>query len=46
MISSGQTSDYVRVWFEGSVGLGRDALVEGYRTRADGIEGRLITTER
>jgi threonylcarbamoyladenosine tRNA methylthiotransferase MtaB len=46
MISSGQTSDYVRVWFEGSVGLGRDAVVEGYRTRADGIEGRLIDYER
>jgi threonylcarbamoyladenosine tRNA methylthiotransferase MtaB len=42
VVSSGQTSDYVRVWFEGRAGLGRHAVVSGIRTRADGIEGRLI----
>jgi threonylcarbamoyladenosine tRNA methylthiotransferase MtaB len=45
-VSSGQTSDYVRVWFEGRGGLGGHALVEGHRTRADGIEGRLLSLER
>jgi threonylcarbamoyladenosine tRNA methylthiotransferase MtaB len=44
-VSSGQTTDYVRVWFEGSAGLGERAVVSGYRTRADGIEGRLISVE-
>jgi threonylcarbamoyladenosine tRNA methylthiotransferase MtaB len=45
-VSSGQTSDYVRVWFEGSGGLGGHAAVEGYRIRADGIEGTLISSVR
>lgn len=40
-ICSGQTSDYVRVWFEGSGLLGTMQHVEGARVRADGIEGRL-----
>jgi threonylcarbamoyladenosine tRNA methylthiotransferase MtaB len=40
-ISSGQTSDYVRVWFEGEGLLGSTAIVVGERVRADGIEGRL-----
>jgi len=44
-VSSGQTSDYVRVWFEGSGGLGNLVPVEGLRTRADGIEGRLVSVE-
>ncbi|HEX2234646.1 MAG TPA: tRNA (N(6)-L-threonylcarbamoyladenosine(37)-C(2))-methylthiotransferase MtaB [Actinomycetota bacterium] len=40
-ICSGQTTDYVRVWFEGEGMLGRVASVVGERVRADGIEGRL-----
>jgi threonylcarbamoyladenosine tRNA methylthiotransferase MtaB len=43
-ICSGQTSDFVRVWFEraGDESLmGRMAVVEGVRIRADGLEGRL-----
>ncbi len=43
-VCSGQTSDFVRVWFE-RVGddswLGRMVTVEGVRVRADGLEGRL-----
>jgi threonylcarbamoyladenosine tRNA methylthiotransferase MtaB len=45
-VSSGQTSDYVRVWFEGGGGLGGHAVVEGYKIRADGIEGRLLRLVR
>ena len=44
MVCSGQTGDFVRVWFENHEGgslLGRMALVEGVRTRADGLEARL-----
>ena len=44
MVCSGQTDDFVRVWFENHEGgslLGRMALVEGVRTRADGLEARL-----
>jgi threonylcarbamoyladenosine tRNA methylthiotransferase MtaB len=40
-ICSGQTTDYVRVWFEGEGLLGRVAPAVGERVRADGIEGRL-----
>lgn len=39
-ICSGQTSDYVRVWFEGRSLLGSLAEVEGIRVRADGVEAR------
>ena len=45
-VCSGQTSDYVRVWFEGEAALGSIVEVEGSRTRADGIEGALLTTVR
>jgi threonylcarbamoyladenosine tRNA methylthiotransferase MtaB len=45
-VSSGQTSDYVRVWFEGSTGLGTMPAVQGVRTRADGIEARILNQER
>jgi len=43
-VSSGQTSDFVRVWFErrGEASLlGQMATVEGVRVRADGLEARL-----
>jgi threonylcarbamoyladenosine tRNA methylthiotransferase MtaB len=42
-ICSGQTSDFVRVWFErGSENslLGHMAIVDGVRVRADGLEAR------
>jgi threonylcarbamoyladenosine tRNA methylthiotransferase MtaB len=42
-VCSGQTDDYVRVWFEGRNLLGALAAVRGTRVRADGIEGRLET---
>lgn len=45
-ICSGQTGDYVRVWFEGSGLLGVTAQVRGEEIRADGIRGRLVGTER
>jgi hypothetical protein len=38
-VCSGQTSDYVRVWFEGSGLLGRLVTVRGREVRADGIRG-------
>ena len=41
-VSSGQTADYVRVWFEGRDLLGTVATVRGERVRADGIGGRLL----
>jgi threonylcarbamoyladenosine tRNA methylthiotransferase MtaB len=41
-VSSGQTGDYVRVWFEGRGLLGSFATVTGERVRADGIGGRLL----
>ena len=41
-VCSGQTDDYVRVWFEGSAPLGSMARVRGDRIRADGIDGTLI----
>jgi threonylcarbamoyladenosine tRNA methylthiotransferase MtaB len=39
-ICSGQTDDYVRVWFPGERMLGTVVEVEGHRIRADGLEGR------
>jgi threonylcarbamoyladenosine tRNA methylthiotransferase MtaB len=38
-VCSGQTSDYVRVWFEGSGLLGGLVTVRGREVRADGIRG-------
>jgi threonylcarbamoyladenosine tRNA methylthiotransferase MtaB len=43
-VCSGQTDDYVRVWFEGQGLLGRMAQVQGEEVRADGIRGRLATS--
>jgi len=40
-VCSGQTADYVRVWFEGSGLLGGIHEVVGERVRADGVQGRL-----
>ncbi|MPZ69814.1 MAG: tRNA (N(6)-L-threonylcarbamoyladenosine(37)-C(2))-methylthiotransferase MtaB [Actinobacteria bacterium] len=40
-VSSGQTDDYVRVWFEGGGMLGQMVEVIGERVRADGIAARL-----
>jgi threonylcarbamoyladenosine tRNA methylthiotransferase MtaB len=43
-VCSGQTSDFVRVWFERAGDdswLGRMVMVEGVRVRADGLEGHL-----
>jgi threonylcarbamoyladenosine tRNA methylthiotransferase MtaB len=42
-VCSGQTGDYVRVFFEGSGLLGSMAGVQGERVRADGIGGSLLT---
>jgi hypothetical protein len=39
-VCSGQTDDYVRVWFEGEGLLGSIQEVVGERVRADGIQGR------
>ena len=41
-VCSGQTSDYVRVWFEGHGLLGRTVEVIGHEVRADGIRGGTI----
>ncbi len=41
-ICSGQTDDYVRVWFEGKGLLGQTVDVEGEDVRADGLRGRLV----
>ena len=38
-VCSGQTDDYVRVWFEGSGLLGALVEVQGDEVRADGIRG-------
>ena len=43
-VSSGQTSDYVRVWFEGAGLLGSLVTVRGTGVRADGLRGELVTT--
>ncbi len=40
-VSSGQTGDYVRVWFEGGGYVGKMVIVEGLSVRADGLRGRL-----
>ncbi|MDQ4095462.1 MAG: tRNA (N(6)-L-threonylcarbamoyladenosine(37)-C(2))-methylthiotransferase MtaB [Actinomycetota bacterium] len=45
-VCSGQTDDYVRVWFEDEAPLGSLAQVRGTRVRADGIEGTLLTKVR
>jgi threonylcarbamoyladenosine tRNA methylthiotransferase MtaB len=42
-VCSGQTGDYVRVFFEGAGLLGSMAAVAGERVRADGIGGRLMS---
>ena len=42
-VCSGQTDDYVRVWFEDDARLGELVQVRGTNKRADGIEGRLLT---
>jgi threonylcarbamoyladenosine tRNA methylthiotransferase MtaB len=39
LVSSGQTSDYVRVWFEGGGHLGSLVRARGTGIRADGIRG-------
>lgn len=38
-VCSGQTDDYVRLWFEGEGLLGRIVRVIGHEVRADGIRG-------
>jgi threonylcarbamoyladenosine tRNA methylthiotransferase MtaB len=40
-VCSGQTDDYVRVWFEGEGRLGEVAEVEAYEIRADGLKARV-----
>ncbi len=41
-VSSGQTDDHVRVWFEGEGMLGELVDVAGTGVRADGLRGELI----
>lgn len=41
-VCSGQTDDYVRVWFEGEGLLRKMVEVEGEDIRADGLRGRLV----
>ena len=43
-VCSGQTDDYVRVWFEGSGLLGRMVKVVGHEVRADGIRGGTLVS--
>lgn len=43
-VSSGQSSDYVRVWFEGGGLLGSLVDVRGTGIRSDGIRGELISS--
>ena len=46
-VCSGQTDDYVRVWFEGRGLLGRLVSVQGSEVRSDGIRGaRLLNVVR
>lgn len=46
-VCSGQTDDYVRVWFEGEGLLGALVEVEGNEIRSDGIRGgRLVEVRR
>jgi threonylcarbamoyladenosine tRNA methylthiotransferase MtaB len=42
VVCSGQTDDYVRVWWEDDVELGNVVYVEGTAIRADGLQGRLV----
>lgn len=42
VVSSGQTSDYVRVWFEGGGMLGSLVEVRGTGIRSDGVRGELL----
>jgi threonylcarbamoyladenosine tRNA methylthiotransferase MtaB len=44
-VCSGQTDDYVRVWFEGEGLLGKLVTVSGGEIRADGIRGATILTK-
>ncbi len=41
IVCSGQTDDYVRVWWEADGALGAMVEVEGIGIRADGLQGRL-----
>jgi threonylcarbamoyladenosine tRNA methylthiotransferase MtaB len=41
-VSSGQTGDHIRVWFEGEGLVGQMVLVQGDGIRADGIRGRMV----
>ena len=43
-ICSGQTDDYVRVWFEGRNLMGRVVKVIGHEVRADGIRGGTLVS--
>jgi threonylcarbamoyladenosine tRNA methylthiotransferase MtaB len=43
-VCSGQTDDYVRVWFEGEGLLGRTVRVLGHEVRADGIRGGTLVS--
>lgn len=45
-VCSGQTSDYVRVWFEGRGQLGALVDVRGDGIRADGMRGHLVVVKR
>jgi len=45
-VASGQTGDYVRVFFEGENLLGSMVQVEGERIRADGVAGHLVPVLR
>ena len=45
VVCSGQTDDYVRVWFEGEGLLGAMVMVEGGEVRADGIRGARVLSE-
>ena len=42
VVCSGQTDDYVRVWWEDEGQLGSLVRVEGTAIRADGLQGRLV----
>ena len=42
-VCSGQTDDFVRVWFEGEGLLGAMVEIEGEEVRADGIRGGRVT---
>ncbi len=43
LVCSGQTDDYVRVWFEDDCELGSLVSVQGHKVRADGVQGRVVT---